>query len=121
MAAGSCLTSALVDFTCSLHPTRHLRCCITSAFHAFSIHSKKMYGVLFLCHGLCLPGAGVKVSMGGRDCVYLIYLSFPSTRQRAWHTEGVQKHCLLNSIIIVIGKIISAHPLATTQREAETE
>lgn len=77
MAAGSCLTFALVDFTCSLHTTRHLLLGITNAFHAFSIHSTKMYAVLFLCHGLCLPGAGVKASVGGRACVYLIYV-FPA-------------------------------------------
>lgn len=55
---------------------------------------------------------------GGRGCIYLIYFCFPGTQQRVWHTEGIQKHWLLNSIITIMGNIISAHSLTITQTEA---
>lgn len=50
---------------------------IANAFHVFSIHSTRIYRVVFLCHGLWLPRAGVKASMGAGAASILFISVFP--------------------------------------------
>lgn len=120
ITVGSCLTSALVDFTCSLHTATSI-CVIGYNQTTHFMHPLFTQQIYTECFSNAMTCACTELGSRhawGRACVYLIYLCFSSTQQNGWHTECVQKHLLLNSIIIVPGTIISVQPLATTQREA---
>lgn len=123
MAAGSCLTSALVAFTYSLHTPPGISAVEynqTAHFmHSLFIQQKHIE-CFSICQGPCLPRAVVERSVRTRTVsILFIYVSPAATESLA--QKGCSKTFISINITVVTGIIITAHPSAMAQKEAGHE
>lgn len=122
VAAGSCVTSALVAFTHSSHTPPGIsaaRYNQTAHFmHSLFIQQKHIE-CFSICQGPCLPRAVLERSVGTTTVsILFIYVSPAATESLA--QRGCSKTFVSNNIIVT-GIISTAHPSAMAQREAGRE